>query len=110
MSSPGPPPPAPTFEASKCAWIMARAIDSFIATFFPGRSLVLGGELSGHDNVSMSAPRGTRRALAGAVSDAGALRTVVAAREREDQWIAALELGERVAVERGAGRARRTRP
>src|SRR5688572_3260386 len=32
MSSPGPPPAAPTFEASKCAWIMARAVASFIET------------------------------------------------------------------------------
>src|SRR4051794_17156790 len=30
MSSPGPPPAAPTFEASKCAWIMARAVASVI--------------------------------------------------------------------------------
>src|SRR4051794_35164018 len=30
MSSPGAPPAAPTFEASKCAWIMARADASFI--------------------------------------------------------------------------------
>ena len=42
MSSPGPPPAAPTFEASKCAWIMARAVASFIETLLPGRGLVLG--------------------------------------------------------------------
>src|SRR4051812_13089038 len=35
MSSPGAPPGAPTFEASKCAWIMARAVSSFIETSFP---------------------------------------------------------------------------
>src|SRR5215211_7251496 len=32
MSSLGPPPAAPTFEASKCAWIMSRAVASFIET------------------------------------------------------------------------------
>src|SRR5215218_8299221 len=32
MSSPGAPPAAPTFEASKCAWIMARALSWFIET------------------------------------------------------------------------------
>src|SRR5215203_4647887 len=36
MSSPGPPPAAPTFEASKCAWIMARAVASFIENPLPG--------------------------------------------------------------------------
>src|SRR3954451_19299814 len=35
MSSPRPPPAALTFEESKCAWIRARAIASFIATSFP---------------------------------------------------------------------------
>src|SRR5829696_9972368 len=40
MSSPGPPPAAPTFEASKCAWIMARAVASFIENLLPGRSSV----------------------------------------------------------------------
>jgi pyruvate/2-oxoglutarate dehydrogenase complex dihydrolipoamide dehydrogenase (E3) component len=30
MSSPGPPPAALTFEASKCAWIIARAVSSVI--------------------------------------------------------------------------------
>src|SRR5215211_2680375 len=42
MSSPGPPPAAPTFEASKCAWIMARAVASFIENLPPGRGLAPG--------------------------------------------------------------------
>src|SRR5215207_9983550 len=40
MSSAGPPPAAPTFEASKCAWIMARAVASFIENLLPRRGLV----------------------------------------------------------------------
>src|SRR5215218_3636884 len=43
MSSPGAPPAAPTFEASKCAWIMARAVASFIDNVLPGRGLIPGG-------------------------------------------------------------------
>src|SRR3954452_6758238 len=37
MPSPGPPPAADTFEASKCAWITARAVASFIRNSFPER-------------------------------------------------------------------------
>src|SRR5215213_10603095 len=40
MSSAGSPPAAPTFELSKCAWIMARAVASFIENLLPGRGLV----------------------------------------------------------------------
>src|SRR5215218_3890301 len=40
MSSPGPPPAAPTLEASKWAWIMARAVASFIENSLPGCGLV----------------------------------------------------------------------
>src|SRR3954465_10144822 len=39
MLSAGPPPAAPTFEAPKCAWIMARAVASFIENLVPGRGL-----------------------------------------------------------------------
>src|SRR3954449_10742201 len=39
MLSSGPPPAAPTFEASKCAWIMARVVASFIENLPPGRGL-----------------------------------------------------------------------
>src|SRR3954463_10451054 len=42
MSSAGPPPAAATFEASKCAWIMAPAVAPFIAKLLPGRGLVRG--------------------------------------------------------------------
>jgi hypothetical protein len=35
MSSPGPPPAAATFDASKWAWIMARADVSFMDTSLP---------------------------------------------------------------------------
>src|SRR5215218_4040609 len=42
MSSAGPPPAAATFEASKCAWIMARAVAPFIEKLLPGRGLVRG--------------------------------------------------------------------
>src|SRR5829696_144709 len=38
MSSPGPPPAAPTFDASKCAWIMARAVASSIENLRPASS------------------------------------------------------------------------
>src|SRR3954451_19218872 len=38
MSSPGPPPPAATFEASKCARIMARGVASSIETSLPSPS------------------------------------------------------------------------
>src|SRR5215208_6794400 len=40
MSSAGWPPAAPTFELSKCAWIMARAVASFIENLLPRRRLV----------------------------------------------------------------------
>src|SRR3954454_11370856 len=38
MSSPDPPPAAPTFEASKCAWIMARVVASFIENLLRTRT------------------------------------------------------------------------
>jgi hypothetical protein len=61
----------------------------------PGRSLVLGGGLSGRDNFVMSAPRGAEESAGdGAVSDADALSGSNGAQEREDQRIAALELAE----------------
>src|SRR5215218_8492286 len=44
MSSPGAPPAAPTFEASKWAWIMARAVASFIDDLLPGRRRIAGGD------------------------------------------------------------------
>src|SRR4051794_4057194 len=39
MSSPGPPPAVDTLEASKCAWIMARAVASSIKSSLPRRLL-----------------------------------------------------------------------
>src|SRR4051812_4163224 len=42
MSSAGPPPAAATFEASKWAWIMARAVAPFIEELLPGRGVVRG--------------------------------------------------------------------
>src|SRR3954454_10779347 len=41
MSSPGPPPAVDTLEASKCAWIMARAAASSIKSSLPRRLLVV---------------------------------------------------------------------
>src|SRR5215218_7459912 len=65
MLSPGPPPAAPTFEASKCAWIMARAVASFIETLLPGRGLVPGAGCRAAAQMVLAAASGGARARSG---------------------------------------------
>src|SRR5215204_3243060 len=65
MSSPGPPPAAPTFEASKCAWIMARAVASFIETLLPGRGVVLGAGRRAAAQMVLAPASGGARACCG---------------------------------------------
>src|SRR5215210_3543122 len=65
MSSPGPPPAAPTFEASKCAWIMARAVASFIENLLPGRGLVPGAGCRAAAHMVLAPASGGARAGCG---------------------------------------------
>src|SRR5215203_4734122 len=65
MSSAGPPPAAPTFEASKCAWIMARAVASFIETLLPGRGRVPGAGCRAAAQMVLARASGGARACCG---------------------------------------------
>src|SRR5215212_6494565 len=65
MSSPGPPPAAPTFEASKCAWIMARAVASFIETLLLGRGPVPRASCRAAAQMVLAPPSGGARACCG---------------------------------------------
>src|SRR5204863_500902 len=108
MSSSGPPPAVLTFEASKCALIMARAVSSFIERLPSWRSLVSGdggleprletpppfdGDRGGARPAShrRGAPSPRRQLQVLLVL----LRAVVPAGEREDHRVVALELAER---------------
>src|SRR4051812_32462505 len=65
MSSPDPPPAAPTFEASKCAWIIARAVASFIENLLPGRGLVPGAGCRAAAQMVLAPASGGARACCG---------------------------------------------
>src|SRR4051794_25275583 len=65
MSSPGPPPGAPTLEASKCAWIMARAVSWFIENLVSGRALDQGAGCRAAALMMLAAVSGSARACCG---------------------------------------------
>src|SRR5215213_279055 len=65
MSSSGPPPAAPMFEALKCAWIMARAFASFIESLLQGRGLVRGAGCRGAAQMVLVPASGAARARCG---------------------------------------------
>jgi hypothetical protein len=82
MSSPGP----PTFEASKCAWIMARAVVSSIQNLLPGRGLVPGGWLPGRGDLTVQRLHARRRPRAEAASE-GAPHVSLRRRARDASWL-----------------------
>src|SRR4029453_14056575 len=86
MSSPGPPPAAPTFEASKCAWIMARTLASSIENLLPGRGLVPGAGLSGRGDLTVQRLQHGDGHEAEAASE-GAPHVSLRRRARDASWL-----------------------